>query len=106
MISGRTEGSGSLAIDSYEFLIEGDSEWTLYHGLAPRALFATVTIENEVFIIGGTHNPDTAVVTGRLVEKLDKTLKTWSRVNYMDWYLANHAASVVDSLDLLNICIG
>ena len=42
--------------------------------------------------------------TGREVLKLNKTLKTWEKVGSLNYYRHNHAASVVDSLEVLNIC--
>ena len=42
--------------------------------------------------------------TGRDVLKLNKTMKTWEKVDTMNYYRHRHAASVVDSLEVLNIC--
>ena len=37
--------------------------------------------------------------------EFDKKLKTWDKVGTMEQYRAYSAASVVNTLDVLNICI-
>ena len=94
--------------------MEGDSKWTLINGLKlPRRSLRIVVIDNEAFSIGRyliilkylmTLSCKGGNPTGKEVLKLNKTMKTWEKVDTMNYYRHYHAVSVVDSLEVLNIC--